>query len=333
MRASATTILVGAALLAGGARAEYPECGERVPDVATPGIDGATCDSLALYYGIGRPRDLAAARLCAYAERADPSEFGLGGPGVLMMMHANGDGVPRDIALAKKFACEMGGSEFEMKFRAEHIDAMAADPATAGRIEACDDISSGLMQGTCALLYARMDEELRKARYSTLSREWTPAQVAALTALRQAATDYFESSAGGELDQSGSGHVATYSERVEELEMELVTALERLEQGRLPGGGRHAAQQSDAELNEAYASKIERLRTGEEAADRSDCFGTVKADDVREAQRAWLKYRDAFVAFGRARYPSVNADAWVDRLSRERLYELTRVDMPCDVAD
>lgn len=67
------------------------------------------CDSEALYYGFAAPPDFPAALQCAYYERAHPKPS-MGdpfyGPGVLMMLYANGKGVPRDYDLAIRFACE-----------------------------------------------------------------------------------------------------------------------------------------------------------------------------------------------------------------------------------
>ena len=41
-----------------------------------------------------------------------------------------------------------------------------------------------------------------------------------------------------------------------------------------------------------------------------DLFGTVNADGVRDTQRAWLRYRDAWVAFAATRWPDTAGDAW-----------------------
>src|SRR5512133_4235358 len=49
-----------------------------------------SCDSEALYYGIGRPADFVRARKCAYVERDGKSPPPLGGAVILMMIYANG---------------------------------------------------------------------------------------------------------------------------------------------------------------------------------------------------------------------------------------------------
>ena len=39
---------------------------------------------------------------------------------------------------------------------------------------------------------------------------------------------------------------------------------------------------------------------------------------IRDAERAWLKYRDSWIAFAKLRYPSVPADAWLVLLTNDR---------------
>ena len=302
-------------------------CQDRAPDVATPGLDGS-CDSLASYYGIGRPKDLDAARRCAHAERVRGDAGGLDGPGVLMMIHANGEGVPRDIALAKAFACEMGWAQAEYDGRIEQLDAMADDPAAAGRIDVCDHVTSGMIGGLCSELWSRMAEAGRRARYDALASGWTPAQRQALAVLRQAASAYFGSSGVEEVDRAGTGRNSFSIDRSEELEKALLEAMEAYERGRLPGGGTTAAKTADTELNRRYAALLAKLRANDAKVDGNGCgfSPTVRADGVRDTQRAWLKYRDAFVAFAHARHPHVPEAAWIDVLSRERTRQLAQVE-------
>ena len=45
-------------------------------------------------------------------------------------------------------------------------------------------------------------------------------------------------------------------------------------------------------------------------------------DDIRESQRLWIPYRDAWVALGKVRYPKVSAAAWQTWLTRLRIRQL-----------
>lgn len=67
------------------------------------------CDSAGLYYGYDKPPDFERARKCAYLEKElidkhKPVVMGWAGD-TLVMIYANGRGVPRNITLALHFAC------------------------------------------------------------------------------------------------------------------------------------------------------------------------------------------------------------------------------------
>ena len=64
------------------------------------------CDADKLYYGIGVHFDYVKARHCAFA--ADSQD-------VLMMLYANGLGVPRNYAVAKMAACRADATEIEAR--------------------------------------------------------------------------------------------------------------------------------------------------------------------------------------------------------------------------
>jgi hypothetical protein len=51
-------------------------------------------------------------------------------------------------------------------------------------------------------------------------------------------------------------------------------------------------------------------------------FGTVARDGIRRTQRTWLTCRDAWAAFGRARYPAVPDAAWKAWATTARLARL-----------
>jgi uncharacterized protein YecT (DUF1311 family) len=46
---------------------------------------------------------------------------------------------------------------------------------------------------------------------------------------------------------------------------------------------------------------------------------------VQATQKAWLKYRDAWVALGAARYPHVSSEAWMTWTTRKRTAQLKEV--------
>ena len=43
---------------------------------------------------------------------------------------------------------------------------------------------------------------------------------------------------------------------------------------------------------------------------------------IRDAERAWQVYRDAYVEFAKLRWPSVSGDSWLTLLTNERMKQL-----------
>ena len=70
---------------------------------------------------------------------------------------------------------------------------------------------------------------------------------------------------------------------------------------------------ADAKLNDVY-KKVQHA-AGED-------WGTVTKDGIRLAQRAWLGYRDAWVAFAKVKYPSITSDTIRTWLTQKRTSEL-----------
>ncbi len=279
------------------------------------------CDAQTLYYGKdgqGTGRDIAAARQCAYLERGDGEAIQdqgavFGGSGVLMMIYANGEGVARNIPLAKRFACEYEGAPAEVEGRLEHIDAIASG-RDRKRMDICDDITSGMMEGQCAARDGDSARTQREALWTSLQSSWSTPQRNALAEMRKAADAYFESVSTEENDMSGTARGAIAEDAYDNLDKGLLGDVASFEHGKFPKLRAQDFAPADRDLNAAYKKVLAKLNA------RSDSrpYGTVTADGVRATQRLWLGYRDAWVRFAAARYPTVAADAWRAWLTRDR---------------
>ena len=97
----------------------------------------------------------------------------------------------------------------------------------------------------------------------------------------------------------------------EALEEEFLNSLKKFDRGDLPRFNEKDFLDADSELNKVY----------KEIQQNSSEYnlGTVSKGDIKAAQRAWLKYRDAWVAFAKQKYPSVAAFAWKTWLMRDRI--------------
>ena len=268
---------------------------DAVATLAIPAADVGTaaprCDAQALYYGLeGHAIDAIAARRCALAER----ERRAATSAILMMIYGNGAGVARNIPLAEKFACEIHGASTELWKSLDLLDELGD-----GSFDVCDAASSGALEALCAERQARVSRFEREAWIENLARPWSAEERAALTALRAAATRYFESSARREADPS---RAALATNARDALEAGFASRLERADA--IEAADARDLAEADAELNAAYRKAL------------------VHGPGVREAERAWIAYRDAWVEFGRRKYPSLAATAWQTELTRERTAQL-----------
>jgi hypothetical protein len=294
------------------------------------------CSSRDLYYGVKGPQDYAAARKCAYAERTAKNggdfTFEIAGPAVLMMLYANGDGVPKNLDLALKFACEAGGAPAEIDARLAHIQSLekapdgkglsgcdsrhaAQTPYCRGVLDICDDITSGAMGGVCASLHSQIDSQKTAAEFARITQKFTPGQASLFAKLDAAATKYFETHASNEIDLSGTARGEFYIEARDAMAKAFRGDVAAFESGKSPGDLQPSAYAAaDKLLNDVYAATLKR-----------NFFGTINRNGVRETQRAWLPYRDAWVAFAASRYPTVTTDAVKTFLTRERTGVLEKI--------
>ncbi len=278
------------------------------------------CSADELYHGIGREPNFVDARLCAVIEIELGEAPLFGSSAVLMMVYANGAGVERNIPLAKHYACIVAGAPAELEARLAHLDQIAAEPETAGRIALCDDITSGYMMGECAVHEQGDVVTARQARFAKLSASWPKAQQAALASLRASAAAFFKARVENEIDLSGTARAAQALGESNALDDGLLAALTAFEAGEVPTASAGDFAAADAKLNTEYAAA--RTAATAQPGDIAGPLGTIRPDGIRIAQRAWLKYRDAWMEFGKRRYPKVKADAWRTYFTRERVQQL-----------
>jgi uncharacterized protein YecT (DUF1311 family) len=248
-------------------------------------------------------------RHCAYAESNAT---------VLMMLYANGYGVSRNYDLAVKYACSMPAAPAEMDGRVAHLNERMLHHE-ALPFDQCDDITSGLMGGRCAAIQDRLDSRERSARLAALMKAWQPGQQAAAARLQQALEQFASLRADRETDMSGTLRAALAIE-AHGVELDLFAHdVQDAEKGKLPRYSEQQYQQLDKKLNQVYQRLMQQPHKDGEAG-----FGysTVTKEGVQVTQRAWLAYRDAWVALGAARYPGVAPYAWKALLTQRRIEQL-----------
>jgi hypothetical protein len=277
----------------------------------------ASCNSEHLYLGIGHPADPVKARKCAYIEREAGKgipEVVFGAAGMLTMIYANGKGAARNFDLALKFACEFD-SPPENDLRFEHLLKLKNENWTGDDFNLCDDQrGSEFWLRACLKPESDKEQAVRTHKVSAITKKWTAAEKTAFRELQKAATASFEASALNEVDLEGEIGRAIDREVAEtSLNDGFVIDLQQFEAGRLPEFTALEFSKADAELNSIY-SKIQ-----SDPKNNIEEGTSVTPEGVKIAQRAWLRYREAWVKFGHVKYPSVTPESWKTWLTQERV--------------
>ncbi len=279
----------------------------------------ADCSSEALYYGIGRPVDAVAARQCAFVEKkaADPQvdDLGFTGDRSLMTIYANGIGAARNLDIAMALACRVGSAEAESDGRVLHLSKLEAEHWTGTDFSLCDDITSGLMMGVCADHDQLIARSKRKEALADLTSGWTPADRAALATLQRFASAFTDARGENEVDQSGTGRGAFVVAAEDKQDQAFSALLATIAAGKLAPASADEAKAADAALNARYADLVRKA-----PALFKDT--TLTKTEVASTERAWLRYRDAWLAFAKVKFPSLSPDALLTRLTRDRTAQL-----------
>jgi len=285
------------------------------------------CEAYKSYAGIGRRVNYAAARSCAWKERAaqqahlpQNSKVGtswvIGGDLILVNLYANGLGVSRNLPLALHLACEENAG-----IAADAIGDLsklaAATAPSAKRFDVCDSASTTFSMNFCGSYRSEITEERRKGAIRVLAARWTPEQRSAFANVETAEQRYVTTH-NKELDQSGTIHTLKDLGSSEIMHNNFLLDLRRFERGDFPKNVEAAA--SEERMRRQFEANLTATRQPTTAADSGTA---VTEDGITEAQAAWEQYRNAWLAFVAVRYPSVPAAAFRAYFAEERHKLLT----------
>jgi uncharacterized protein YecT (DUF1311 family) len=301
----------------------YQQC-MRVADLGEPEMSSSRsaasrCNASELYYtkrnqAVASPAEWSKVRACAIAN-ADNA--------VLMMLYANGFGVQRDTDIALHYACKL---EFIAKSEMEHrVEHLVSAKRTEAPFDQCDDITSGYMGAICAGIREDQDKRVRDARMDSMSKKLTPAGRDAFARLRVVAERY-AAEATGEVDMQGSGAAAEASQHQARLREQFTQAALDTFSGKLPPASPAAYTEQDTALNEAYQAVMAAASTQSDWPDRIGA-STVSHTMVRNTERLWLAYRDAFVAFAATLPSAPTLDAVKTLLTSQRRAQLADLEL------
>lgn len=293
------------AICAGLRKVDLPAAdrGDRRAQGGMPG-----CSSEALYYGIGIPADPKAAFACAQLEDAETM---FGGDMMLTTLYANGKGTERNLDKAIALACRSKGAAAEMHGRILDLQALRKTASPQTEFHWCDNATSGYLMGYCSDQGSRMAKAKRQAEFPILAGRFSmPGAQDRLKALI-AARDVFAKTLVEEVSHSGTMSAADEIWAVNGLEQDFHDDLKALGDKSRVWQDAATDKGADAELNAVYKNVM--------AYDFCSAMECDKAKQIRQAQRAWLKYRDAWAAFAESVGGSSMAQAAVNLQTRHRI--------------
>ncbi|WP_323142052.1 lysozyme inhibitor LprI family protein [Massilia phyllosphaerae] len=220
---------------------------------------------------------------------------------VLMMLYANGFGVPRSTDSAIHHACQVDAAKAEMAGRIEHLANLPANAV----FDQCDDITSGRMGTVCASIRGAQDGRDRGKRLDRVAATLPAAARAAFQRL-QAAAGRYALAAGAETDMQGTAAPSFVIQREEKMRAQFAQAVLDAASGKLPPASPQEAAARDRELNAVYQKLMAAPSPQQDWPDRLGDT-TIERKDVRAAERAWIAYRDAFTAFAAQLKADANA--------------------------
>ena len=272
----------------------------------------ANCNSEELYYGFQKTPDPVAARKCSYLEMERgnlPRAFA--GPTILTMIYANGNGTARNYDLALKFACEAPGAPGDIAGRVRQLERYKESKWQGDGFSICEHSGGKLLYRDCAIIDERFDHIDREKKLDSLVAQLKPGAREPFQDLRHAAAAFFQVEAAKGLDLSASFEV---QERAF-LERQLLQDLDQLVSGQLPSATAVEAAKAEKEMQTAYETAV---------AHKPSPSSTVTPDGIKESQQAWLRYRQAWLEFGKLEYPSVAPASWNTWLDGQRTEMLQR---------
>jgi uncharacterized protein YecT (DUF1311 family) len=291
-----------------------------------------SCNSYKFYGGKTTQVDYEAARKCAWSERL-ASQAGLeplylfgrafGGSAMLTLLYSNGQGVEKNIPLAIRFACESGWAPGQVDGYVEQLEVAKGRRASSDMtFRFCDGLPGSFMEDYCEHYDAQQADQTRSNALKDLSSPWPEPQRKALAALEEAQLAYSEAHAKGELDIAGASRTTQQLRAQQSLRNSFLAAVRAFEASSPPTPPATPAAQTGAELDRVYKKAVE---DAEDARNNPDA---PLAEDLRTAQDAWLKYREAWLAFAKLRYASIDPDSLLALLTRDRIATLQG--KPCD---
>ena len=260
------------------------------------------------YFGIGQPRDYARAFACETAEPVERRNWLL-----LAMMYLNGEGTARDLGRAREALghrrpdyCGATCAALDEVLRRQE----AAPAKRYPRVDYCRDIALTTPDANYCLGVEERKEELRRKRAGkNLAASLAPEARKRFAALARAFAKFKEADGMREYQNFRDGTIRGEASEIMEKRVakhyQTALAVWGPRATQTPPSARPLAE-ADRELNEIYRGIMAGLNADiaqarataepKERAERTEDAAGVKTA-TRDAQRAWLRYAEAWKGF------------------------------------
>ena len=280
------------------------------------------CASYRFYRGIGRAVNYSKARACVWQERLaqkadlgqnqqEPSAFVVGGSLILADIYFNGAGVKQNIPLALRFACE--SDEAMAQLALPRIAKLNDSPRGGEPFEFCDYAATTFTTNFCNAYKSEIEDDLRSRYYISLKTSMSAKEQAAFEKLLAVERAYIEAHVF-EVDQGGTIRVIRTIGSQSILKDLFHTEVVHFERKKWPPLSENQIATADDLLHREYVKTLQQLQA---QAKEPIYEGAVTADHLSSVEETWEKYRDAWVAFARLRYPAqvavIRAEITLDR--------------------
>jgi len=243
------------------------------------------------------------------------------GISTLAMIFAGGKGTAPDLPLAIKFACEIQDWDGDGRELATMLDEQRKKGATKVDFDICDSVPGRQTNFLCigrdeSWVHADIPIALKRLEAGNNS-----TQRAAFKRVLDARRAFMEAHAREEPNGTTGATQFAMRDLVEDDQL-WSNALQNFAAGKLPKYTEADFKKADSDLNAFYRQQ---LQIAKHICEEMSCDDTNDyARHMIQSERAWLAYREAWVAYGRLRWPSVPPDSWRTWLTLERLEMFNR---------
>lgn len=258
--------------------------------------------------GIGATQDWNKYRKCLLSK--EPVENN-----ALAEIYANGWGVKRNGKLALALVCHGSTVPEELRGMVNTLYPTQNQERLETEFTFCNHVTSGMNSGFCTARAEEIASKKRNAEVDKLTKNWTDSQKTSFLSLKKFSEAFFSAHAVSEQDMSGTLRSTFAISAEAELREDLLKSINSFELGHLPK--EIDFDKVDKELNDLYSRIMKNDKIGKMAE-----FGTITKVGIKDTQRKWLKYRDAWIKFSELKYPNIPQNVWKTWLTKQRIKQL-----------